>query len=104
MGLTDLANEVGDARLGAAGRSVSGGERRAIAIARALSSKLPVLLLDEPTAGLDEAAQKRVLEAIANLRGARTVILVTHSRAPLEIADRVIRLGDRISERASLVA
>ena len=105
MGLTDLAAEVGNARLGAAGRAVSGGERRAIAIARALSSKLPILLLDEPTAGLDDAAQKRVLEAVANLRGTRTVILVTHASEPLAIADRVIRLGGaQKSDRASLVA
>ena len=104
MGLADLASAIGDARLGAAGRSVSGGERRAIAIARALASHLPVLLLDEPTAGLDEAAQKRVLDAIAKLRGSRTILIVTHDDVPLAIADAVLRLGDRNSERASLVA
>lgn len=103
MGLTALANEVGDARLGAAGRAVSGGERRAIAIARALSSELPVLLLDEPTAGLDKNAEARILETLSRLRGKRTVILVTHGLAPLEIADHVIRLGTD-AERSSRVA
>jgi ABC-type transport system involved in cytochrome bd biosynthesis fused ATPase/permease subunit len=103
MGLSDFANAVGDARIGAAGRSVSGGEKRLIAIARALACELPVLLLDEPTSGLDDAAKARLLSAISKLRGARTVILVTHAPEPLEIADRVIRLGD-VPNRASLVA
>lgn len=103
MGLSDLANELGDARIGAAGRSVSGGEKRLIAIARALASELPVLLLDEPTSGLDDAAKKRLLGAISKLRGTRTVIVVTHAPEPLEIADRVIRLGEA-ENRASRVA
>ncbi len=103
IGLSDFAKAVGAARIGAAGRSVSGGEKRLIAIARALSSELPVLLLDEPTSGLDDAAKARLLSAISKLRGTRTVILVTHAPEPLEIADRVIRLGD-VENRASLVA
>ncbi|MEO7111103.1 MAG: ABC transporter ATP-binding protein [Polyangiaceae bacterium] len=103
MGLSDLAKTLGDARIGAAGRSISGGEKRLIAIARALSSELPVLLLDEPTSGLDDAAKERLLAAISKLRGSRTVILVTHASEPLEIADRVIHVGDA-ERRASLVA
>ncbi len=63
-----------------------------MAIARALSTGLPVLLLDEPTAGLDAASQERVLSALAALRGRRTVILVTHRPEPLALADRVVRL------------
>jgi ABC-type multidrug transport system fused ATPase/permease subunit len=103
MGLSDLAIALGDARIGAAGRSISGGEKRLIAIARALASELPIVLLDEPTSGLDDVAKRRLLEAISNLRGTRTVILVTHAPEPLEIADRVIRLGDG-ETRASRVA
>jgi ABC-type bacteriocin/lantibiotic exporter with double-glycine peptidase domain len=49
-------------------------------------------LLDEPTSGLDPASQARVLDAIARLRGERTVILVTHREEPLAIADAVVRL------------
>jgi ABC-type multidrug transport system fused ATPase/permease subunit len=79
--------------LTAGGPELSGGERQWVAIARALSTGLPVLLLDEPTAGLDAASQDRVLDALAALRGKRTVILVTHRPEPLALADRVVRLG-----------
>jgi ABC-type multidrug transport system fused ATPase/permease subunit len=72
--------------------ALSGGERQWIAVARALSTGLPVLLLDEPTSALDASAQKRLLDAIACLRGQRTVLLVTHRPEPLAIADVVIRL------------
>ena len=46
-----------------------------------------MLLLDEPTSGLDAESQRRVLGAIARLRGKRTVLLVTHRPEPLAIAD-----------------
>jgi len=65
-----------------------------VAIARALATGLPVLLLDEPTAGLDALSQERVLDALAALRGKRTVILVTHRPEPLALADRVVEIGE----------
>jgi ABC-type bacteriocin/lantibiotic exporter with double-glycine peptidase domain len=79
--------------VGAGGRSLSGGERQWVALARALEAGRPVLLLDEPTSGLDAASQARVLEAIAALRGRRTVVLVTHRREALTVCDEVIELG-----------
>ncbi|HEX7667363.1 MAG TPA: ABC transporter ATP-binding protein [Polyangiaceae bacterium] len=94
MQLGALATTLGDARLGAGGRAVSGGERRAIAIARALASSSPVLLLDEPTTGLDDAAKKRLVAAIAQIKGTRTVIVVAHDEAPIAIADVVVSLDD----------
>ncbi|MDP9036506.1 MAG: ATP-binding cassette domain-containing protein [Myxococcota bacterium] len=87
-----LDHALGSSRLGAGGRSVSGGERQWIALARAIATSQPVLLLDEPTSGLDHDAQRAVLEAIARLRGHRTVILVTHRSEPLAVADAVFRL------------
>jgi ABC-type transport system involved in cytochrome bd biosynthesis fused ATPase/permease subunit len=51
-----------------------------------------VLLLDEPTSGLDAEAQRRVLDAIARLRGLRTVLIVTHRPEPLAVADEVVHL------------
>ncbi len=93
LGAGELAARVGNARLGGVERAVSGGERQWIALARALATRRPVLLLDEPTSGLDAGAQAEVLEAIARLRGRRTVILVTHRLEPLAVADRVIRLA-----------
>lgn len=92
IGATSLAARRNDP-LTAGGPELSGGERQWVAIARALSTGLPVLLLDEPTAGLDPASQERVLDALAALRGKRTVILVTHRPEPLALADRVVRLG-----------
>ena len=91
LGARSLATAVGDAPL-AGDRRVSGGERQWIAVARALATRLPVLLLDEPTASLDAAAQARMLRAIASLRGTRTVVIVTHRPEPLAIADVVVRL------------
>jgi ABC-type transport system involved in cytochrome bd biosynthesis fused ATPase/permease subunit len=104
LGAAHLVDALGASRLGAGGRAVSGGERQWIALARAVAGGQPVLLLDEPTSGLDAASQARVLDAIARLRGRRTVILVTHRPEPLAIADAVVRLGgsDAADERAAL--
>jgi len=82
--------------------ALSGGERQWIAFARAVATGLPVLLLDEPTASLDPAAQRRLLEAVAALRGERTVLLVTHRAEPLAIADVVVRLEPQ-GTRTSIV-
>jgi ABC-type multidrug transport system fused ATPase/permease subunit len=80
-------------RVGPGGRTLSGGERQWVSLARALVTDKPVLLLDEPTSGLDRASQARVLRAIEALRGTRSVLLVTHRREALAICDRVIELG-----------
>lgn len=92
LGAPGLASSLGGATL-TTERPVSGGERQWIAMARALATELPVLLLDEPTSALDDASQARLLAAIARLRGARTIILVTHRPEPLAIADLVVRLA-----------
>lgn len=92
FGASHLARELDGARLGTGGRAVSGGERQWIALARAVSTRQPVLLLDEPTSGLDADSQQRVLDAIAALRGHRTVLIVTHRPEPLAVADRVVHL------------
>lgn len=91
LGNHDLAAALGDEVLGTV-RPLSGGERQWIAVARALATGLPVLLLDEPTSALDDASQARLLDALARLRGRRTVIVVTHRKEPLAIADVVVRL------------
>jgi ABC-type multidrug transport system fused ATPase/permease subunit len=101
VGAASLAHALGDARLGAGGRPVSGGERQWIAIARAIATAQPVLVLDEPTSGLDAAASELVLEAIRRLRGKRTVLLVTHRPDPLVLADVVVRLGEGSVEWAA---
>jgi ABC-type multidrug transport system fused ATPase/permease subunit len=93
LGAQSLLDRAGEARIHAGGPELSGGERQWVALARALASGLPVLLLDEPTSGLDADSQARVLATLATLRGRRTVIIVTHRPEPLEIADRIVRMG-----------
>jgi ABC-type transport system involved in cytochrome bd biosynthesis fused ATPase/permease subunit len=95
LGAGQLATEVGDGRLGAGGRAVSGGERQWIGLARAIASDQPVLLLDEPTSGLDARSEQAVLGAIQRLRGRRTVVVVTHRPEVVAIGDVVVRLGDQ---------
>jgi ABC-type transport system involved in cytochrome bd biosynthesis fused ATPase/permease subunit len=80
-------------KVGPGGRPLSGGECRQVALARALCTGQPVLLLDEPTAGLDAEAAAAVLGALARLRGHRSAIVVTHDPAVAAICDRVLWLG-----------
>ena len=91
LGADRLLARAGE-RVGPGGTPLSGGERRLIAMARALATDLPVLLLDEPTEGLDERSRARVLEAIRGLAGSRTLLLVTHHADVAAAASRVITL------------
>lgn len=79
-------------RVGPGGSALSGGERRLVAMARALATDLPVILMDEPTEGLDDRSRARVLAAISALSTTRTVVLVTHHADVAALADRVISL------------
>ncbi|MEQ8815735.1 MAG: thiol reductant ABC exporter subunit CydC [Thalassobaculum sp.] len=88
-----------DTWLGEAGVAVSGGEARRIALARVLLKDAPILLLDEPTEGLDAETEREVLAALEPAMAGRTVIAISHRPAPLAAMDRVIRLeGGRIVE------
>jgi ABC-type multidrug transport system fused ATPase/permease subunit len=101
VGAAHLIEAVGSARLGPAGRALSGGERQWVNLARAVATRQPVLLLDEPTSGLDAANQETVLRAIARLRGERTILLVTHRPEALQIADVVVRLDGSAARSAA---
>jgi ATP-binding cassette subfamily C protein CydCD len=84
--------EGADTLLGEDGAGLSAGQRQRLALARAFLADRPVLLLDEPTAALDGATEGDVVAAVRRLAAGRTVLLVVHRPALLEVADRVIRL------------
>ncbi|MCO5994875.1 thiol reductant ABC exporter subunit CydD [Actinoallomurus rhizosphaericola] len=84
-----------DAPIGERGLGLSTGQRQRIAIARAHLMDAPIVVLDEPTARLDLAAEAAVADAAARLLDGRTGLLVAHRPALLSIADRVVRLNGR---------
>ncbi|MEM5789686.1 MAG: ABC transporter ATP-binding protein, partial [Syntrophobacteraceae bacterium] len=76
--------------LGEGGTGLSGGQKRRLAIARAFLRDAPIILLDEPTTGLDAASEKKVVEAIARLSKGRTTLLVTHQLSAAVDADLIV--------------
>jgi ABC-type multidrug transport system fused ATPase/permease subunit len=82
-----------DTVVGESGGRLSGGQRRRIALARAVVSDASVVLLDEPTASLDPGSAARVIAAIRRATAGRTVLLVTHDPHLAATADRVISIG-----------
>lgn len=79
-----------DTWLGEAGVNLSGGEARRVAIARALLADRPILILDEPTEGLDSATAQSLLTALEELTRGRTVLLISHRLGGLaRLVDRV---------------
>jgi thiol reductant ABC exporter CydD subunit len=84
--------------VGDGGRTLSTGQRRRIALARAFLRDASLVVLDEPTADLDPASAGLVREAVERLRGGRTVLLIAHEEGLVEHADRAVKLvGGRIS-------
>lgn len=79
-------------RVGLNGLGLSGGQRQMLALARAFHAQQPVLLLDEPTLGLDRAAQEQVLNTLPTLKVGRCVVVATHAAEVIQKADRVIVL------------
>ena len=82
-----------DTLLGERGEGLSEGQMQRIAIARAIFSESPILLLDEVTSSLDEKTEKKLLQNLRNMTQ-KTVILITHRPSALEICDRVIDFSD----------
>ncbi len=103
---TGLAGEVKalerglDSFVGAGGMMLSAGQARRLMLARAWLSPAPILLLDEPTEGLDAINERAIINTLAGQRGDRSLLLITHRLAGLEKMDQIIVLDrGRVIER-----
>lgn len=91
-----------DTFVGAHGAKVSGGEARRLGLARALLKDAPLLILDEPTEGLDTETERRVMDAVLEAAEGRGLLLISHRRARLETMDEIILMADgRITARGT---
>lgn len=101
--IDDLAAEIGlDAELGERGVGISEGQAQRVAVARALLTGAPILLLDESTSALDEETEARMLKNISAMRD-KTCLIVTHRKAALAICDYRLHITEgRMKQQAAL--
>lgn len=85
--------------IGERGVTLSGGQRQRIAIARAIIRNTPILIMDEPSSGLDSASEKLVFEALGRLMEGKTTIIIAHRLSTVRRADAIFLVkGGRIVE------
>ncbi|RFU82531.1 thiol reductant ABC exporter subunit CydD [Streptomyces triticagri] len=94
LGFVDALPRGTATTLGEGGVGLSAGQRQRLALARAFLADRPILLLDEPTAGLDGATEAEITATVRRLAAGRTVLLVVHRPALLSVADRVVRIEE----------
>lgn len=81
-----------DSWTGEYGKHLSKGQQKRLSLARAVLSKAPILILDEPTEGLDKVIEKKVIDNLQSVFKNKTVIIITHNNALLNDVDRVLRI------------
>ena len=88
--------------VGERGVTLSGGQRQRIAIARAIIRNAPILILDEPTTGLDAASEELVFDALTRLMEGKTSIVIAHKLSTIRSADVIFVVDDgEIVERGN---
>ena len=81
------------------GDSVSGGQRKCIAVARALVTEPNILILDEPTGGTDQTTERMIIESLKEFIEGRTLVVITHRNSLLALVDRIV-----VIDRGKIVA
>ncbi|MCG7587009.1 cysteine/glutathione ABC transporter ATP-binding protein/permease CydC, partial [Photobacterium sp. OFAV2-7] len=95
VGLDALLEGKGlDTWLGEGGRQISGGERRRIGIARALLHDAPILLMDEPTEGLDRRTEQQIISLLLDHAKDKTVLFITHRLVGLDQMDQICLMDE----------
>jgi ABC-type multidrug transport system fused ATPase/permease subunit len=100
---TDALPDGLNTRLTDGGTGLSGGQRQRVGIARALLLNAAIVLLDEPTAGLDTEAERLVVQALTRLVRGRTVIMTTHRPALTSLATRIVHLHHGTLDRQDAI-
>ncbi|HET9591677.1 MAG TPA: ATP-binding cassette domain-containing protein, partial [Solirubrobacterales bacterium] len=91
-------------RVGEGGRRLSAGQSQRVALARAFLRDAPLLLLDEPTANLDEETERSIADAVERLAEGRTALIVAHRPELARRADRIVELREGIPHEAPQAA
>ena len=96
-GVTDFTKKMNnglDYQLSEGGKDLSGGQRQAIALARAIVRKPSIILLDEPTSAMDLTSERQIIQNLKSYFNKQTLIVVTHRMSLLQLVDRVIAIDD----------
>ena len=96
-GVSDFTKKMNnglDYQLSEGGKDLSGGQRQAIALARAIVRKPSIILLDEPTSAMDLTSERQIIQNLKSYFNKQTLIVVTHRMSLLQLVDRVIAIDD----------
>ena len=96
-GVTEFTKKMNnglDYQLSEGGKDISGGQRQAIALARAIVRKPAIILLDEPTSAMDLTSERQIIRNLKSYFTKQTLVVVTHRMSLLQLVDRVIAIDD----------